>query len=171
MKNGNYKRKLAEVKRWIKDEKYASALAGIEEMLLHWPGSSPLLILRAELIQLQDEGGPPLQEARRSLEQAVEYDGDSIDACTELAHFQFAVEDNAAAADKSFAEAIEAGTTQLITALVGRAAALTDLGRSEEAFDCLARAQWLRCSKTKFRTELSRHDDLLNRFESLLSCR
>lgn len=171
MKNGNFKRQLSEVRREMKSGEIAKALDGVEALLARWPGSAALHILRAELIQLSNEQSPSLETARQSLEHAREYDESSVEACTELAHFQFSVEDDPAGADKSFAAAIDIATRQLTTALVGRAAALTELGRSEEAFDCLARAQWVRSAKARFQVEPAARDDLLDRFESLLSCR
>lgn len=147
MKNATtFKRRLTHARKLAQQEDFAAALAIVDELLADWPGAASLHVLRAELIQLGEDDGPPLEEAKRSLNEALRLDDESIDAMLEKAHFEFAIEDDAKMAAKTFDTAIERSTAALVNALLGRAAALAELERRDEAFDCLARARWLQSS-------------------------
>src|SRR5438067_1422346 len=138
-----YKRALAEIRSLRERRKYADSLAAVEALLGQWPDQPALLVLRGELIQLQGEQGPSLDDAAAMLKRAAVLDDRNADALLELAHFQMAVEDDTRTADRSFVSAIAASTESLIAALVGRAGALEELGRKQEAFDCLSTARYL----------------------------
>jgi tetratricopeptide (TPR) repeat protein len=139
----SFKRAMGAIRSRMASRKYAEALAQVEALLGQWEDQPALLVLRGELIQLRDEGGPSLQEAAEALKRATTLDERNADTWLELGHFQFAVEDDAKEAEKSFAQAVAASGASLIAALLGRAAALEELGRKSEAFDCLSAARYL----------------------------
>ena len=122
-----YKRATAEIRSLRGRRKFAEALASVDALLEEWPDQPALLVLRGELVQLQDEKGPPLEDAAASLKRATALDERNADAWLELGHFQFAVEDDAKAAEKSFGSSIAASSESLIAALIGRAGALEEL--------------------------------------------
>jgi len=163
-----FKRALAQIRLHRQRQKYGQALAEIDALLSQWPDQPALLILRAELIQLQDEQGPSLDDAVGALKRATVLDERNADAWLELGHFQLAIEDDARAAEKSFTAAVAFSSESLIGALVGRAGALEELGRKQEAFDCLSAARYLQSAAA---TKSSASDDkqsVLQRWESLV---
>jgi tetratricopeptide (TPR) repeat protein len=164
----SYKRAVAAIRSFRQRHKYAEALASLEALLNQWPDQPVLLLLRAELIQLQDEQGPRLDDAAIALKRAVALDDGNADAWLELGHFQFAIKDDARAAEKSFVQAIGASSATLIAALVGRAAALEELGRNSEAFDCLSAARYLQSAAATKNGAPVGEADLLGRWESLV---
>ena len=161
-----YRRKISAIRREKKAGRHAEALAMVDGLLADWPGSSGLHVMRAELIQLQDGSGPALAEAIDSLRAAVDLDGGSPEALLEQGHYQFAVEDDAKAAAKTFSKAVDRSKRYLVAALLGQAAALEELGRRAEAFDALAAARWLQSSNGGTHNS-SEEQQLLNQWESL----
>ncbi len=162
------KRKVSEVNSQMSRGSYSAALQAVESLLDQWPGAAPLHILRAELIQLGDESGPSLDEAKKSLAEALKADPNSIEALIEQGHFQFAVDDDAKAAAKTFEKAIAASAKMLVAALLGRAAALAELDRRQEAFDCLAHAQRLQNSNGALKSvAASNPETILTLWESI----
>ncbi len=163
-----YKGTISEVRSLMSRSKFSEALAEVDALLEQWPDQPALLVLRGELIQLQDENGPPLDEAVFALKRAATLDPRNADALLELAYFQFAVQDDSRAAEKSFSRSISASSEALISALVGRAGALEELGRKREAFDCLLVARYLQSSESTRNGSTEEQVDLFERFESLV---
>jgi hypothetical protein len=149
--------------------KYAQALVDVDKLLEEWEDQPALLVLRSQLIQLQEEDGPPLEVASGALKRATTLHGTDGNAWLELAHFQFAVDDNAKVAEKSFAKAVGASRETLIAALLGRAAALEELNRKREAFDCLSAARSLQNAIASNSDSVSLETNLFERWESLVA--
>ena len=99
---------------------------------------------RADLIQLQDtEEGPSLEDAQAAYRRALAVDPESPEPLVGLAHFLYAVEDDAKGANVCFAKAVALCRSWLRETLLAQADTLTEMGRKQEAFDCLAEAHWL----------------------------
>ncbi len=162
-----FKQGVARIRRHWNAAAYDRALAEVDRLLQSWPDMPRLLVLRAELIQLSDESAPPLAEAQASLRRALDFDDQSLDALVEQGHFLLAVEDDANEASKSFAKAVTVGMRLLREALLGQAAALAELDRRQEAFDCLAQARLLQSQNGTSRK--NGDEDLLTRWEELLA--
>lgn len=137
------KRGLATIRRLWRSGRYDRALADVDRLLKEWPDNSQLLTMRGNLIQLQEEEGPTLKDAKRALQRAVDLDEESPYPLLELGHFLHAVEDDAEAAAKCFAKAIRLSKRLLREALVGQAKVFAQLERRSEAFACLTEAYWL----------------------------
>lgn len=144
----SYKKALANIRRAMGNEAYAEALQQTDELLTHWPDNPVLLVLRANLIQLQDDASAPsLDEARAALQHAVVLAGDAAAPLIELGHFRDAVEDDPTGASECFAQAARLAREQLATALRAQAQTLIQLDRREEAFACLAEAYHLNTAR------------------------
>jgi tetratricopeptide (TPR) repeat protein len=165
----NYKRQTRAIRALMSDRKYAQALEELDKLLQEWHQQPALLVLRGELIQLQEENGPPLEEAADALKRATVLHENDAGAWLELAHFQFAVEDNTKAAEKSFARAVDISRETLVAALIGRAAALDELNRKSEAFDCLSAARYLQSAIAANNHSPSAKNSLFERWESLVA--
>ncbi len=72
-----FKQKLSTISRLWEAEDYDKALAEVESSLETWPGNAHLHILRASLVQLQEDPKYNLDEAKQALQQAVELDKSS----------------------------------------------------------------------------------------------
>ena len=168
-RTANYKRQIKAIRALMADQKYAQALNEVDKLLQEWQDQPALLVLRAELIQLQEKDGPPLEDAAEALKRATTLHEQNGDAWLELGHFQFAVEDNAKAAEKSFAHAVDASRETLIAALLARAAALEELDRKREAFDCLSAARYLQSAIAAHNDSRSAETNLFERWESLVT--
>lgn len=124
--------------------RYDQALALVERLLLVSPGNPALLVYRAQLTQLKPEGNAEdLDHARADLELASRLDEHSPVPLTELGYFTYAALDDPATAEKHLRKAITRCRALLREALLGRAKALSELGRDDEAFACLAEARAL----------------------------
>ena len=136
------KRGISKVRRLWREERFAKALAEVDRLLSEWPNSPYLLVMRSDLIRLQDEedGEPTLDDAKADLKLAVALDEDSPAALIELGYYVFAIEDDAGTAVKHFQKAIRLCRGLLKDALTGQAKALSELGRDVEALECLAQA-------------------------------
>lgn len=144
------KQGLAKVRRDRQAGRFDQALATVGELLRDWPDQPRLLVLRAELIQLQeDEKAPGLDEAKADLQRAVELDEESPTALIELGRFLSAVEDDAGSAAKCFDKAASLCVRLLKDALLAQAEVLAELDRREEALACLAQAYWLQAHSGK----------------------
>jgi hypothetical protein len=157
------------IQKLMADHKYAQALVEVDKLLEQWEDQPALLVLRGELIQLQEEGGPHLEDAADALKRATILHDKNGDAWLELGHYQLAVEDNAKAADRSFAKAVDTSRETLIAALLGRAAALDELNRKSEAFDCLSAARSLQMAIASNEHSPHVETNLLERWESLVA--
>src|SRR5205823_367583 len=100
---------------------YDRALTEVTRLREQWPDNPQLLIMWANLVQLQNEeagptpdeaeaafreASPTLDEAQAALRRAIELDEESPAAWMECGHFLDAVADDAPAASKCFAQAI-----------------------------------------------------------------
>lgn len=132
-----WKQGLARVSRLWDRREYASALAAVDALLADWPGSAHLRVLRARLIQLQDDGGPPLSEVTADLRRAAELDPDAPAPHTELGYFLDAVKDDPAAAATAFAGGVSVARRALVDGLIGQAKALRQLDRMDEFRRCV----------------------------------
>ncbi|MBL8797136.1 MAG: hypothetical protein JNM56_24760 [Planctomycetia bacterium] len=131
------KQKLSNVSRLWEDEDYDQALAEVETLLATWPGNPHLHVLKASLVQLQEEPKYELDEAKQSLQRAIELDRDSPTATIELGHFLDNVEDDPQAAVKAYAEGVAAARRLLIDGLIGQAKAYRQLEKQEDFIRCL----------------------------------
>lgn len=141
----SFKRGVAQIKREWRAARYDRALSIVSRLLAEWPDNPRLLMMWGDLVQLQpDETGPTLDEAKASLERAVELDEESPDGWKELGHFLSAVEDDAAGANRCFDKAVALCKQALAEALLAKAQSLSERGRRAEALACLAEAYWHR---------------------------
>jgi predicted Zn-dependent protease len=131
---------LADVKSLWADAKYDRALERVEELRRTWPGNAHLHVLAAQLVQLAEEPTQTLDDAKRTLQQAVELDKGSPVAAIELGHFLDNVEDDPTAAAKTFALGVAAAKHALIDGLLGQAKSLLQLDKREDALRCLVEA-------------------------------
>src|SRR5262245_43889580 len=81
------KQKLSTVSRLWDEQDYDQALAEVESLLDTWPGNPHLHVLKASLVQLQEEPKYELDEAKKALHQAIQLDKASPTASIELGHF------------------------------------------------------------------------------------
>jgi tetratricopeptide (TPR) repeat protein len=129
------KRGVSKALRLWREGRRDLALSQIDRLLEMWPDNPRLLVMRAKLIQLQDdvEGIPTLEDARSDLIRAAGLDEDSPDPLIELGHFLFAVQDDAKNASRYFDKAVHLSVDLLTQALVGHAQALAELGQEAKA--------------------------------------
>jgi tetratricopeptide (TPR) repeat protein len=132
-----FKQRLATVSKHWDARDFDAAMAEVESARKLWPGNAHLLVLWASLIQLQRDPKPDLTDAKRALQQAVEFDKDSPAAAIELGHFLDNVEDNPNAASKAFADGIVAARQLLIEGLIGQAKVYQQLNKRDEFLRCL----------------------------------
>jgi tetratricopeptide (TPR) repeat protein len=140
----SFKHGLARVRRaWLARD-FAKALAEVDKLLKQWPDNPHLLVLWADLIQLQDtDGEPTIEGAKAAYRRAIALNADSPEPHVGLGHYLFAVDDDPKAASECFAITVELCRSWLREALLAQAEALMELGRKQEAFDCRAQAHWL----------------------------
>lgn len=131
------KQRLSTVSQLWDEQDYDKALAEVETLLEAWPGNPQLHVLKAGLVQLQDDPKHDLAEAKQALRQAVELDRDSPAAAIELGHFLDNVEDDPQAAVKAYADGVAAARRLLIDGLIGQAKAYRQLGKREDFLRCL----------------------------------
>ena len=135
-----FKQRLAVVSRLRDEADYDRALTEVEGLLETWPGNAHLHVVRAKLIQLQDDPKYDLADAKRTLLQAAELDRRSPAAAIELGYFLDNVEDDPQAAARVFAEGVAAARSLLIDGLIGQAKAYQQLDRREDFRRCLLEA-------------------------------
>jgi tetratricopeptide (TPR) repeat protein len=131
------KQRLATVSRLWAAAAYDKALAEVESLLEVWPGNAHLHLLRASLIQVQEEPKYHLDEAKRALQQAIELDKGSPAASIELGHFLDNVDDDPQAAVKAYTDGVATARHLLIDGLIGQAKAYWQLDKREEFLRCL----------------------------------
>jgi len=132
-----FKQMLSVVTRLWDDEDYAAALAEVESMLTSWPGNAHLHVLRAGLVQLEEEPTHVLDDAKRALHLAVEFGPGSPAAAIELGHFLDHVEDDPRAAAEAYAAGVAVARRLLLDGLIGQAKAFRQLDKSAEFRRCL----------------------------------
>jgi|GEM_PF-1345517 len=132
-----FKQKLAAVSRMWQAGEYDGALTDVEALLAVWPGNAHLHVLKASLIQLQDDPDYALGDARQALQHAVELDRGSPAASLELGDYLDSVEDDPLAASKAFAEGVAGARRLLIEGLIGQAKAFRQLDKRDEFLRCL----------------------------------
>ncbi len=149
------KQGLAKVGREWDDGHYLQALVEVDRLLEISPANPSLLILRAQLIQLQDDaaGSPTLDDARLDLKLAADLDERSPVALIELGYLIYATADDAKAATRYFQKAIPLCRDLLKEALIGQAKAFSELERDSDALACLAEAYSLLPHNGKSSTE------------------
>ena len=127
------------VRKYRRGKRFDRALREIDELLETRQDNAQLLVIRAELIQLQDDeqNAPTLSEAKSDLELAVSLDDQSANAWNELGHYLFAVEDDPKSATKCFDKVVKLSREVLRQALLAQADVLSELGRDEDAIACL----------------------------------
>ncbi len=134
------KNKLFQIEKLWGNQQYDQTLTQVEELQKFWPGHSKLLVLWANLVQLQENPTHTLQEAKDALQRAWELDEESPAAGIELGHFLDSVEDDPQAAMKVFSKATAQCRHLLIGGLIGQAKALLQLEKKSEALECLKEA-------------------------------
>jgi tetratricopeptide (TPR) repeat protein len=145
-----FKRGLARVRRLWLAGKYEDALALVSRLLKDWPDNPQLLVMWADLIQLQDaEDGPTLEDAKAAYERAIDLAPQTPEALIELGHYYFTLEDDADSADKCYAKATTVCKQFLKEALLAQAKALAEREREADALACLAEAYWLQSHNGK----------------------
>lgn len=132
-----FKQRLSLALRLWEERQYDKALAEVETLLTTWHGNPQLHVLRASLLQLQEEPQYELEEAKQSLQQAIELDKGSPAAAIELGHFLDNVEDDPQGAVKAYADGVAAARHLLIDGLLGQAKAYRQLEKREAFFRCL----------------------------------
>ena len=131
------KQRLSTVSRLWDEKDYDKALAKVEALLKTWPGNPHLHVLRASLVQLQEEPKYDLDEAKQALQQAIELDKESPSALIELGHFLDNVEDDPQTAIKAYAEGVSPARRLLLDGLIGQAKAYRQLDKRKEFIRCL----------------------------------
>jgi tetratricopeptide (TPR) repeat protein len=163
------KRGLEKIRQLAAAERYRQAFLAADKLLEEWPDNPHLLVTWANLLQLQEADlGPPLEEAKRALQRAVDVDLDAPAPLIELGQFLFALDDNSREASKCFAKAASVSRRLLIESLICQAKALMELGRRSEAMSCLAEAVWLHDRHGTEHNGATR-TDVLRQFEELVS--
>jgi tetratricopeptide (TPR) repeat protein len=142
MKPGtSLKKELAKIRRLCDARRFDRAFVEMDRVLKHWPDNPHALVLWANLLQLQEEDvGPPLEEAKKALHKATDLDEHGPMPLIELGHYLYALDDDSKEACKYFDKAIALCKRLLQEAYLGKAKALGDLERTDEAFACLAKA-------------------------------
>ncbi len=140
---GTLKQRLSAVMRLWNREEYDKALAEIEILLERWPGNLHLYVLKAGLLQLQDEPKYDLDEAKLALQQAIDFDRSSPTSSIELGHFLDNVEDDPEAAVDAYTEGITTARRILMDGLLGQAKAYLQLGKKEAFLRCLVEVSYL----------------------------
>src|SRR5260370_13633039 len=161
------KRNLEKIRLLSDSRKYSQAFRLAERLLEEWPDNPHVLVMWANLLQLQEEKeGPALDKARAALERAVELDECAPMPLNQLGHYLFALEDDTRAADQCFSKAITLCKRYLREALVARAEALSELGHRQEALALLAEAYWLE-SRNGTSRQGSDGEEILEHLKSL----
>lgn len=133
----SFKSRLAKVSRLWDKQDHDAALTEVETMLGTWPGNAHLHVLKASLVQLQEETQYALNDAKISLKQAVELDPNSPEATIELGYYLDNVEDDPRTAEKAYAAGAAIARRFLIDGLIGQAKVYRQLNKQEEFLHCL----------------------------------
>jgi tetratricopeptide (TPR) repeat protein len=127
-----FKQKITAIARLQESKAFDQALAEVDAAIESWPGNAHLHVLRSRLVQLQEEPAIELDEAKTSLQKAVELEKNSPEAAIELGYFLDNVEDDAAAASKAFSDGVAIARKLLIDGLIGQAKAFRQLGKKRQ---------------------------------------
>jgi tetratricopeptide (TPR) repeat protein len=129
-----FKRGVAKARRDWQEGRYDVALEEVDRLLKEWPDNPQLLVMWADLIQLQENtNGPSLEDTKSAYRRGAELEDEYPAALVELGHFLYALEDDAKSANKTYEKAIVACRRLLIEALLGGAKALYEIERVSEA--------------------------------------
>ncbi len=136
---------LAKVGQDWQARRYDSALGEVVRLLDLSPGNPTLLVLRAQLTQLQEDDsfGPSLHNVLKDLKLAATLDQYSPTPLIELGYFTYAIQDDAEKASRYFQKAIGLCRELLTEALIGQAKSYYELGQDSDAFACLVEAHSL----------------------------
>ena len=162
-----FRQRLSTVTGLWDESHYDEALNEVESMLKSWPGNPHLHVLRACLIQLQEDPKLDLDEAKQALRQAIELDKSSPEASVELGHFLDCIEDDPQAAVKAYGDGVAAARHLLIDGLIGQAKACRQLERWDDFLHCLLDVLYLARVDSGSKTSNAREFlDLIVRFTS-----
>jgi predicted Zn-dependent protease len=115
---------------------WADAWTLVGDAVAEHPRSAALWCVRGDLVLMgPEDGGPPIEEARRSFLRAVECDPDDGDAWQELAHCEDVVANDLQAAERAFRNAVRLGAGA--EAVIGLARTLAQQGRRDDAIAAL----------------------------------
>jgi Tfp pilus assembly protein PilF len=129
-----FKRGVARVRREWRAGRNERALAEVSRLLVEWPDNPQLLIMWADLVQLQEsDEGPSLAQAKAAYQRALDLDENSSEVLNELGLFLYAVEDYAKAALPYFERAADLCAVNLERALLAKAEACAELEQWSEA--------------------------------------
>jgi len=156
-----FKQNLSTISNLWESQDYDSALAKVEELQKSWPGNSQLLILWSRLVQLQENPGHDLNEAKTALQQAIDLDKTSPAAVIELGYFLDAIEDDPQAAIKSYSEGVGLARKLLIEGLIGQAKGFLQLEKKESAQECVLEILHLLSFEPKSKREKATGPDVL----------
>lgn len=131
-KNSDYTTLLQKVIEMSKNEKHTEALSLIELMIKEHGEIPLLLVMKGVNIQLSSDDTYNLDDVRNSFEKALMYDEEYVDAILEMAWFEYAVEDNAGAANERFDKAIHILKKQFEEALSGKAKCILETASGKE---------------------------------------
>jgi tetratricopeptide (TPR) repeat protein len=159
-------RGLATVRRDWRAGRYAEAFQQATRLLDLWPDNPHLLVLWSSLVQLQDSQAPPLKKAEAALERAAALDEESPEPWFELATFADAVSDDPSTATRHYEKAITLSKRFLVEALLGKAKALSQLDRKQEALACVAEAYGVQHAHNGKMAD-TQTGDILERLEEL----
>lgn len=131
-----------EIKDSVKRKKYTEALHLVMRVLRKFPYFTPFLILKADLMQLQEDRSKTFSkltnkeyfdEIKKSLEFVVELDENSIEALVELGYYFFVHKNDNKTAKHFFSKAIEKSRKQYINAHIGLIKVFIDCSDYENA--------------------------------------
>jgi tetratricopeptide (TPR) repeat protein len=145
-----YKRGLKKVWRHWLSSRFDRALVEVSHLLKEWPDNPRLLIMWADLIQLQEkEEGPSLAGAKAAYQRAIDLDDNSAEALTEMGLFILAIEDDAQAAIPYFEKAAAVCRKFLEQALLGHAEACAELEQQSGATKILREVRQVQSHRAK----------------------
>jgi tetratricopeptide (TPR) repeat protein len=131
-------RDLEKIRRLCDRENYRRAFSAVNKLRQQWPDNPEVLVLWANLLQLQEEDtGPSLEEAKKALQKAVSLDEQNPMPWNELGQYMFVIEDDAVRACHCFTKAIALSRRYLKDALINQAKALMETDHKAESMACL----------------------------------
>lgn len=142
----SFKERVSRINKYWQESSYDRAFAKADDLRSEHPDNPQALVMWASLLQLLDESEYSLDDAKKALRQAMDFDDASPVPAIELGHFLDAIEDDPKAASHTFMRAISQARNLLVEALIGNAKCLLQLNRRSDAIRCLLDA--LQVSKT-----------------------
>jgi tetratricopeptide (TPR) repeat protein len=123
-----------ELKHLLAKGDFDKALGVLSEIEKTRPLTPHELVVRSRCNQLSSGTKiPPLEEAKKALQQALESDDEYVPAILDLAWYYHAVEDNPRKALPLFERAYELSRQNLIESITGKVEALEELESPKEA--------------------------------------